>query len=159
LTTALTIAGLVLAAAGVVGCILPVVPGPPLGFVALLVLSYAKHWKPFSPLFLTVMGGVTALVLFLDYALPAAGARRYGASRRGAWGSVVGMIVGLFVFPPFGLFIGCFLGAMAGELYAGRTGDEALRAGLGTLVGNLAATVLKMGVAGVMLFFYVKEMF
>ena len=70
-----------------------------------------------------------------------------------------GMIVGLFIFPPFGLFLGGFIGAMAGELWAGKKGDEALKAGLGVFIGTLFATGLKFGLCGVMLFFYVREMF
>jgi uncharacterized protein YqgC (DUF456 family) len=156
---ALTWLGLVLAVAGLIGCVLPVIPGVPVSYLSLIVLSLAKDWEPFSTPFLAVMGGLTILTLVLDYAVPAIGAKKVGATKWGIWGSVLGMIIGLIFFPPFGLFIGGFLGAMAGELYAGRSGDQALKAGLVVFVGNLLAIALKMGLCGVILFFYIKGMF
>ena len=159
LTTILIIFGLIVAVAGFVGCILPILPGPPLSFMSLLLLSFAKDWKPFSPAFLMIMGGLTVLVTILDYLVPAAGAKRYGATKFGVWGSILGLLVGFFVFPPFGLFLGGFAGAVAGELLAGRAGREALRAGWGSFVGYLAGMGLKLALSGTMLFFYIKEMF
>ncbi len=151
--------GLLLALAGLIGCLLPVVPGPPLSFLALLVLSAAKGWEPFSATFLIVMGCLTAAVAVMDYVIPIKGAQKYGASRYGIWGSMIGMFVGIFFFPPFGMILGAFGGALLGELLAGREGREALRAGWGTFVGTMASTVLKLTFCGVVLFFYVKAMF
>jgi uncharacterized protein YqgC (DUF456 family) len=158
LTTGLVVLGLALALAGLVGCILPVIPGPPISYLSLLVLSWVKGWKPFSLTFLIVMAALTLVVLLLDYVVPAAGAKRYGASRFGVFCSVAGMIIGLFVFPPFGLFLGGFLGAMAGELYVGKGRNEALRAGWGVFLGNLAGIGIKMAFSGVILFFYLKAL-
>ncbi|MFH1487635.1 MAG: DUF456 domain-containing protein [Pseudomonadota bacterium] len=159
LTVSIIVFGLLLALAGFVGCLFPVIPGPPLSYLSLIVLSWARGWTPFSTTFLIVMAGLTLLVLLLDYVVPAAGARRCGASRFSVFCSLIGMVIGLFVFPPFGLFIGGFAGAMAGELYVGRGGRDALRAGWGIFVGNFVSMGLKMGLCGVMLFFYVKDLF
>ena len=158
LSTVLAILGLILAVSGLIACIAPIIPGPPLAYVSLLILSIARDWEPFSITFLVVMGAFTVLVLILDYVIPAAGAKKYGASKFGVWGSVLGMLIGFFVFPPFGLFIGGFAGAMAGELYAGKGGDDAFRAGLGVFIGNLVAIGIKMGLCGVILFFYLKAL-
>ena len=157
LTTILVVLGLLLVVAGFVGCILPILPGPPLSFIALLLLSFAKDWEPFSVTFFIVMGGLTILVTVLDYLVPAVGAKKYGATKFGIWGSIIGLFVGLFVFPPFGLFLGGFAGAVVCELFAGREGKEALRAGWGSFIGNLAGMGLKLGLCGTMLFFYIKE--
>ena len=159
LTAGIIILGLILAVSGLIGCIFPIIPGPPLTFISLLILSYAKNRQPFSATFLIVMGGLTALMLVLDYVIPAAGAKKYGASKLSVCCSVIGMVIGLFVFPPFGLFIGGFVGAVVGELYVGKGGEDALRSGMGVFVGNLVSIGLKLGLCGVMLFFYVKEMF
>ena len=159
LTTSLIIFGLILALAGFVGCILPIIPGPPLGFIALLILSFAKNWEPFNVPFWIIMGGLTVLVTILDYIVPVAGAKKYGASKWGVWGSLVGLLVGFFVFPPFGMFVGGFVGAVAGELLAGRERGKALRAGWGAFVGNLVGMGLKLGLCGVMLYFYIKGIF
>ena len=157
--TVLIIVGLLLALIGLVGCVLPGIPGPPLSFLALIILCYAKHWEPFSSTFLIVMAGVTILMTMLDYVVPAAGAKKYGASKLGVWGSIVGMLLGLFFFPPWGMLIGAFLGALGGELVVGKEGKKALRAGWGVFLGNMAGIVLKLAFCGVMLFLYVKEMF
>ena len=153
------IVGLVLAIAGVVGCLLPMMPGPPLGFIALLIISFARNWEPFSTTFLVVVGAVTALTLLLDYVLPVMGARKYGASRLGFWGSMFGVLVGMFVFPPFGMIIGGFAGAVAGELCAGSAGRSALRAGWGVFAGNLLGIALKTGLSVIMLFLCVTALF
>jgi len=158
-TTLLIILGLLLALAGVFGCIFPVIPGPPLGYLALIILSWAKGWEPFGTTFLIIMAGLTILVSISDYLLPAMGAKKYGASRLSLWVSMAGMVIGLFLFPPWGMIIGAFLGAVAGELLAGRQGKSALRAGWGVFVGNMLSAGLKLALTGVMLFLYIKEMF
>ena len=157
--TVLIIFGLLLSLAGLAGCILPVVPGPPLSFCALILLSVVKDWEPFGWVFLVIFGGVTALVTLLDVLVPVVGARKYGASRAGVWGSAIGMIVGLVVLPPWGMLFGAFVGALAGEFMARRGGEQALRAGWGVFVGTMVGIGLKLAVSGMMLFFYVKEMF
>lgn len=159
MTTLLIILGLLLALAGVFGCIFPVIPGPPLGYLALIILSWAKGWEPFGTTFLIIMAGLTILVSISDYLLPAMGAKKYGASRLSLWVSMAGMVIGLFLFPPWGMIIGAFLGAVAGELLAGRQGKSALRAGWGVFVGNMLSAGLKLALTGVMLILYIKEMF
>jgi uncharacterized protein YqgC (DUF456 family) len=151
--------GLILSIAGLAGCIFPILPGPPLSYIALIILSFAKDWEPFGAAFLIVMGVITLLATFLDYFVPAIEAKRYGASRLGIWGSMIGLLIGLFAFPPLGMFIGGFIGAVAGELLSGREGAKALRAGWGVFLGNLISIGLKMALCGVMTFFYVKAMF
>ena len=151
--------GFLLAVAGFLGCLVPFLPGPPLTFAALILLSLVKGWEPFSLTFLLVMGGLVVLAGLLDYVIPFLGARRYGASKFGVWGSAIGLIVGLVFFPPFGIFLGGMAGAVLGELLAGRRGGEAFRAGWGVFLGNVVGTGFRMSLSAVMLFFYVKEMF
>jgi uncharacterized protein YqgC (DUF456 family) len=151
--------GLFLALAGVFGCIFPVIPGPPLGYLALIILSWVKGWKPFGSTFLIIMAALTILVSISDYLIPAISAKKYGASRLSLWFSIGGMVTGLFLFPPWGMIIGAFLGAFAGELLAGGKGKSAIRAGWGVFVGNMLSTGLKLALSGVMLFLYIREMF
>ncbi|MEJ2101779.1 MAG: DUF456 domain-containing protein [Desulfobacterales bacterium] len=152
-------AGLILALAGMIGCILPVIPGPLLSFFALLLLSWTKNWQIFSPLFLIIMGVLTALLMIFDYIAPVIGAKKYGASKFGLWGSAIGMIIGIFFIPPWGLVVGAFIGALVGELAAGKSGQKALRAGWGILIGNVFGIGLKLAFTAVILFFYIKQMF
>ena len=159
MNVALIIIGLILAIAGMVGCILPIIPGPILSFSALILLSWIKSWQSFSQTFLIVMGIMTGLLLLLDYVAPALGAKKYGASKRGLWGSVIGMIIGIFFIPPWGMIVGAFIGALVGELASGKSGRKALRAGWGILIGNVLVIGLKLGFTAVVLFYYIKEMF
>ncbi len=159
MTILLIVIGFIVSLMGLVGCLLPVLPGPPLSFVALLLLSVAKHWEPFSVLFLVVMGVLTVLVTLMDYVVPAAGAKKFGASKSGVWGSIIGMLIGLIFFPPLGMFIGAFIGAVVGELASGKEGQSALRAGWGVFFGTVVAMGLKLAASGVMLYYYIKALF
>jgi len=157
--TLLIVLGLLLSLVGLIGCVLPVIPGPPLSFFALLILSYAKNWEPFSLTFLFIMAVLMVIVSILDYVIPAGGAKKYGASKNGMWGSMIGMVLGLFFFPPWGIFLGGIAGALIGELLAGKEGKKALQASWGIFVGFMVSTGLKLAFSGVLFFFYVKEMF
>ena len=159
LTIALTIFGLLFALIGFIGCILPVIPGPPLSFLALIILSFARNWEPFSSTFLIIMAILTILVTILDYIIPASGAKKYGASKLAVCGSIIGMLIGVFFFPPLGIFIGGFTGALAGELLTTKEANKALRAGWGVFIGIMLSTGIKLTFCGIMLFFYIKEMF
>jgi uncharacterized protein YqgC (DUF456 family) len=158
-TIVLIVIGLLIAIAGIIGCIVPALPGPALSFLSLVILSYAKGWEPFGLQFFVVMGGFAVLVTFLDYVVPAGGAKKYGASKYGVTGSVAGMLIGFFFIPPLGIFVGAFLGALAGEMIAKRGTRDALRAGWGVFVGIMVGVGLKLAYSGVSLFFYIKEMF
>jgi len=156
---ALIILGALLQVVGLVGCVLPWLAGPPFNFIGLLLLSIARHGKAFSHGFLIVMAVLTALTLVLDYAMPLAGTRRFGATKRGFWGALIGMAAGALALPPFGLVLGAFLGAVAGELSAGRDRSEALRAGWGVFAGMMAVMAVKLAVSGVMTFYFVRALF
>ena len=157
--TTIIILGLLVSLTGFVGCIVPIIPGPPLSFLALIILSFAKNWEPFSPAFLICMAVLTIAVFVLDYIIPAGGARKYGASKSGVWGSIIGMPLGFFMLPPWGILIGGMVGALAGEFIAGKERKMAFRAAWGIFVGYMASTGLKLVFSGVLLFFYIKEMF
>lgn len=159
MTPLLLIIGLFSAILGIFGSILPVIPGPTLSFLSLILVSIAKEWVPFSTSFLIIAFCLTLLVSVLDYLIPLAGAKKYGASKPGLWGSVLGMVAGLIFFPPAGIFIGAFLGALAGEFMAGKDGAAALKAGWGIMMGNLAAITLKLTFSGVIFFLVIQELF
>ena len=159
MSTFLAIVGLLVSVAGLVGCVLPVIPGLPLSFAALFILSLARDWQPFSTLFLAGMGALTVVVSVLDYVIPALGARRFGATKAGIWGSVIGMLAGLFFFPPFGIFLGAFAGAVAGEMISGKQVEGALRAGWGVFLGTAVSLGLKLAASGYMLYSYLKALF
>jgi hypothetical protein len=138
---------LLLFVAGVVLTVVPVFPGPVLVFAG--VASF-QLWRPEAgpgTVFLGVALAATLATLVLDVFLSILGARRYGATWRGALGALFGAVVGLFLPPPLlWIFIGPVVGAILGELLGGRRLAEAGRAGWGTLLGALLATAVKLAV-------------
>ncbi len=128
---------------GLVGAILPVLPGPALSFLGILSLYFASY-NPFTDKFLFIWLIVTIIVTTIDQIVPVLGTKRMGGSRYGVWGSIIGLILGLVFFPPLGIIIGPFLGAVASELIYGQTTSIALKSGLGSLLGFLGGTFMKM---------------
>lgn len=159
LDTVLIVIGSLLQLVGLAGCVLPWLAGPPFNFLGLILLCLAKGWDTFSPTLLIIMAALTLLTMVLDYVLPMAGAKKFGSTKRGFWGAFIGMVIGVFLFPPFGMIIGAFLGAVIGELTAGKKQAEAMRAGWGVFLGVITALILKLAVSGIMTFFFVKAMF
>lgn len=155
--TVLIVLGAVLQLAGLAGCVLPVMAGPPLNYAGLILLGLARGWETFSPAYLIIMGVLTASSAALDYYLPLAGTKKYGSSKRGFWGAMIGMALGILFFPPLGMIIGAFAGAVLGELTAGKPSAEALRAGWGAFVGVLLAMVFRLILSGVMTFSYILK--
>jgi uncharacterized protein YqgC (DUF456 family) len=142
--------------AGLVGCILPIIPGPPISYISLILLSLAYSWHAFSAAFLIVTGVITVIVTVADFILPVYLPKRYGASKFGVWGSILGMIAGMVFFPPFGLIIGTLAGAILGELIFSRNRRGSLKAALGVFVGTVAAIFLKVSVSGIIGFYFFK---
>jgi len=157
----LAVAGAVLVVLGLVGCVLPVLPGPPIGFLGIVLLWAGRGWEAesFGPVTVAVLGVSAAVVTVLDYVAPAVGAKRYGASKRGVWGSVIGMLVGMFFLPPFGMLIGAYAGALVGERTAGKRSEEAFRAAWGVFVGTVVGILLKLVVSVTIAVYFVIELF
>jgi uncharacterized protein YqgC (DUF456 family) len=150
--------GIVLTIAGLVGCVLPVLPGPPLNWLAMLLLSWARDWEPFDATELAIWGAVAAIATALDYVVPAWGAKKAGASSYGVWGSVIGMIVGMIFFPPFGMLLGALLGAVLGELLGGKSEGASLKAGVGVFLGTTFGIIIKLTASAIMTYYYVAEL-
>jgi len=94
-------------------------------------------------------------VTVADYITPLLGAKRYGASKWGMWGSVLGMAIGIF-FSPFGMLLGALIGAVAAEWLVQKEKRQALRAVWGVFIGSLLGTVLKLGVSGMMAYYFIR---
>jgi len=147
--------GSILMLLGLAGSILPMLPGPPLSFIGLFLLALLKHFSPpLTPAFVIILAMVTILVIVMDYIIPLLGAKRYGASKWGVWGSVLGMVIGIF-WSPFGMLVGAFIGAVFVEWLVGKKRGEALRAGWGVMMGTMFATILRLGFSGMMTYYFV----
>ena len=141
MTIALSVLAGLLLLVGFVGCVVPVLPGPIIGYCGLLTLILTEKC-PSTPTLVT-MGLVVAAVTVADYVVPAIGAKRFNCSRWGTFGCFVGTIAGLF-FVPIGILLGPFLGAFLGELIALKPVGAALKGGLGAFLGFLSGVFLKI---------------
>jgi len=140
----LVILGIILLIVGVIGCFVPVLPGPIIGYFALLVLKFTDGYE-LSNRWLWIFGALAIAVSLIDNIIPVYATKKYGGSRAGVIGAFVGLVIGLLFFPPFGFLFGPFLGAFAAELYVQKSEIKlALRAAFGSLVGVLAGSVLKL---------------
>lgn len=147
--------GVVLTIAGIAGCILPFIPGPPLSYLALVTLL-AVNIEIFSFRFLGVWLLVVIAVTLLDYYVPIWGTKKFGGSRSGVWGATIGLITGIFFFPPFGMIAGPFIGAVIGELIGGKDSATALRSGFGSFIGFIAGTIMKLTTSIILSFYFFR---
>ena len=127
---------------GLLGCILPVLPGAPLAYAGLL-LAYLTDNVEFPVGQLACWLLLVVILQVLDYFTPMLGSKYTGGSEYGNRGSIAGTILGLF-FMPWGIIVGPFAGAVIGELLVGRELPKALKAGLGTFFGVVLGVILKV---------------
>lgn len=127
---------------GIIGSVVPFLPGPPLAYAGLLLQQFRSD-PPFTVKFLLIWAGITILVSVLDYFIPLFGTKKFGGSKYGMWGCTIGLVAGIF-FPPWGIIAGPFLGAFIGEMIASNQSEQALRAAVGSFIGFLFGTLLKL---------------
>ena len=151
----LIISGGVLLIAGIIGCFLPVLPGPPLAFFGLLI-QQLKSISPFSNRFIIIFLTITILVTVLDYVIPVYGTKKFGGSKYGVWGSIAGLLIGLW-FGPLGIIAGPFIGALIGELIVSKDSTIAMKAAIGSFIGFLAGTFLKLMVCFAMVWYWIAS--
>jgi uncharacterized protein len=147
------ILGILLMLGGIAGCLLPILPGPPLCFAGLLMLQL-RSTSPFTTNFLMVFGIVTLAITLLDYFIPSYSTKKFGGSKYGVWGCTIGLMVGLWL-GPIGIVFGPFVGAFIGEIISNNSSDKALKAAFGSFVGFLAGTLLKLVTCAVMGYYFV----
>ena len=133
---------------GIIGCIVPGLPGVPVAYAGLWI-AQATDRIDFGWKMLLVWGIVTIVVSVLDYVVPAWGTKKFGGTKYGVWGSTIGVFVGLF-FGAIGVIAGPLIGAILGELIGGKEVREALKAGWGSFIGLLCGTILKLICCGLM---------
>ncbi|MEA4985352.1 hypothetical protein SDC9_42263 [bioreactor metagenome] len=149
------IAGLFLLT-GFLGSVLPILPGIPLSYLGLILLHLTSTVQ-FSSRFLIVLGIVVIIVQLLDFIIPVWGTKKTGGSKAGVRGSLIGLFAGFFM-GPWGIITGPFVGALLGELLVGKTSQKAIKAALGTFLGLLTGTILKLVLAGIMIYYYVEAL-
>ncbi|MEO9513171.1 MAG: DUF456 domain-containing protein [Flavobacteriaceae bacterium] len=142
---ALLVLGFVLMLIGILGSFLPVLPGPPISWLGLLLLYLTKAvpddwWMLGITLFFAL------LITVMDYVIPAMGTKKFGGSKAGMLGTVVGLLVAIFfpILGPFGIIVWPFVGALVGELINKADQKTALKAAFGSFLGFLTGTFMKL---------------
>lgn len=154
---ALIILGIICLITGLAGCILPMLPGPPIAYVGLILLHLTDRVQ-LSTTELLVYLLIVVVVQVLDYIIPMLGTKYTGGG--GKWanrGTLIGTLLGMF-FLPWGIIIGPFVGAFMGATKDGMDNTQALKAGFGSLVGFLLGTVLKFVVCGYFIWIFIRDL-
>jgi uncharacterized protein YqgC (DUF456 family) len=141
---------------GIIGCIIPGLPGTPLAYLGLWI-AHATDRIDFTWQTLLIWGLVTLVVSILDYVVPAWGTKHYGGTKYGVWGSTIGVFVGL-AFGAVGVIVGPLVGAVLGELISGKEWQQAIKAGWGSFIGILTGTILKLICCGLMTTVLIKAL-
>ena len=143
---------------GILGSIVPILPGPPLAFCGLLLVHFtSKHL--FSIEFLILFGALAILSAVIDNVLPIYATKKFNGSKKGVWGSAIGLIIGLFFFPPFGIILGPMFGAFIGEISDGKSPNNSVKPAFGSCIGFLSSIFLRLALSIVMAYYFVVEVF
>ena len=158
----LIVAAILLSLIGIVGAVVPGIAGTPFSFLALLAMSFVDGID-YSARFLLIMGIIGAVVFAVDYVVPIWGTKKLGGTKAGVRGSTIGLFLGLFitfVFPIgfIAVLLGPFIGAYIGEKSAGTADHLAWKSALGSFVGFLLGTGIKIVYACVCIYFIVRDL-
>ena len=154
----LVVIGFLFMLAGILGSFLPVIPGPPLSWIGLLLLYLTKA-VPDNWWFLCVTLAIALIVFALDYIIPALGTKKFGGSKYGVFGTTVGLLVAIFfpILGVFGIIIWPFVGAFVGELLNKTESKTAVKAAFGSFLGFLTGTFLKFIVTVIYFGFFIMD--
>lgn len=161
MNTLLIIFAILLAITGLLGAVIPGLPGPPIAWLALLLLSFSSV-ADLSPWTIVIMAIVAVVVTVMDYVVPSWGAKKFGGSKAGVWGCNIGLIISLLGLPLgpqgiLGIFFWPFIGAWIGEMIAKKPSGEALRAAFGAFIGMLTGILIKLIYAIVVIGMMISE--
>ncbi len=157
------IIAIILAIAGFVGSVAPGLPGPPLSWAALLLLSFHPS-VTFSTTMIVAMAVVAGLITALDYIIPSLSTKKFGGSKAGVWGCNIGLVVSIIGLPfgpqgLLGVIVWPFLGALTGELIVSKDLKVSLKSATGAFVGFLCGSGLKLIYAAVVAFIMIMQLF
>jgi hypothetical protein len=146
---------------GLIGIFIPMLPGTPLVFLGLLIYAAYTNFSSVSVGTIILFLILTLITLAVDYISGLIGTSKFGSTKWGFFGGIIGLIIGLF-FSPFGFFsviIGPLLGVITGELIGGKKFWDSTKIGIGTLIGYLVAIFFDLIVAGGMIFILLRAIF
>ena len=156
--------GIVLVIIGVIGCIAPGLPGTPLNYLAVLILHFTEMYR-YPTITLIILLIIVLLVMAIDYIVPAIGTKKFGGSKYGVYGSIIGLFSSFFIgwilgpLAPIAFLIFPFAGAFIGETINGRKAKVALKAAFGSVLGFFIGMGAKLIVAGIISYYFFKGVF
>ena len=158
MVTVIFIIAFVLLILGLLGSIIPGLPGPPLSFIGILLIHFFTGTQ-FSTSFLLTWVVIVVLVFLLDYFMQVWGVKKFGGGRKAILGTFLGLFMGL-LFPPVGLLIGPFIGAFIGALLEVQDDNtRALKVAVGSFFGFVTGTILKLVVSSVLLYYAIYNIY
>lgn len=155
LNTILFTFGLFFALLGILGSILPIIPGPLTAWIGLLFVYLIKAIS-MDYLFLSVTFIIAFAVFVLDQFISIWGVKKFGGDKKSIAGSVIGLVVGLLFLGPFGLLIGTFLGAFIGGLWSNCDVKKSIKSALGALIGFFTGTFFKLLLGIIYFLFFIR---
>lgn len=152
---------LIMAIAGILGCVLPAIPGPPLTYASLLLMYLADNPNgEITGKFLIIWLAVVVAVTVLDYLLQPYFTKITGGSKLAVRYSIAGMVAGMIFFPPFGIIAGSFIGALIAEFLVNKKPlQSSLLAAFGAFLGFIFGTGLKLAASFTMLYYLIRFIF
>lgn len=131
---------------GIIGCFVPIIPGPPISYGALLVFHFFSSYN-IDENTLWIWALIVIAVTVFDLWIQIYGVKKFGGTKKAVNGSIIGLIIGIFLFPPFGIIIGPFLGAFIGAKMDNPDVNKALKIALGAFAGFILGTLVKLSVS------------
>ncbi len=162
MNTFLIIAAVVVIIIGILGSVIPGLPGPPFSWLGLLLLNFTTA-ADYTATFLIITAAVAIVITVMDYVVPSLSTKKHGGSKAGVWGCNIGLVISIIGLPfgpqgILGVIFWPFVGALAGELLSGKPSRDALRAAWGAFLGFLCGTGLKLAYGLVCAFFVIKDL-
>ena len=139
---------------GVIGSVIPILPGPLLSYIALLLYHFFIINMNISTLIWFAV--VMVFIILFDYFLQIYGVKKVGGGKYAIRGSIIGIVFGFF-FPPLGILVGAFLGAFLGAKMDSSKNE--LNIALGSVVGFVMGTILKICVTGYIVFWIIESFY
>lgn len=154
--TALIIAAIACGIVGLIGAVVPIIPGTLISFAGLMLVSFTEE-SNIGGVKLAVWGAISVAVIVLDYVLPAYLSKRFGGTKWGSWGATIGTLLGIML-GPVGIILGPFAGAVVGEmLHKELELRDAVKVGFGSMLSFLVGTVFKLIVGFVLIYYIIKD--
>lgn len=141
---------------GIIGTILPLLPGVSLIWLGMLVYGIITGFQNLTAQFYILQGIAALVVISIDYFTTAIGTKRFGGTKASMWGAALGLLAGIIILGPLGLIFGPFIGALLGSLLQGIPPEKAVLSSLGALIGLLGGLFLKIIIEIIMIYSFFR---